>query len=144
MNAQINHCIAVDARGCGKVDNRTAPSCQAAGFRRPRGTTVLPRRVSQRVKASDRRRQGIGRRIAVQDALKVRGAGDDHGISYPSKRLSGAGHICAGQCAPMSLAVTRRSLEAMATLMVALVPLRRDALDHELQAVGLRDVVRCR
>jgi hypothetical protein len=44
----------------------------------------------------------------------------------------------------MSLAVIRHSLEAMATLMVALVPLRRDALDHELQAVGLRDVVRSR
>lgn len=30
MNAQASHGIAVDARGCGKVDNRTAQSCQAA------------------------------------------------------------------------------------------------------------------
>jgi hypothetical protein len=30
MNAQANHCITVDARGCGKVDNRTAQSGQAA------------------------------------------------------------------------------------------------------------------
>jgi pimeloyl-ACP methyl ester carboxylesterase len=70
MNAQINHGIAVDARGCGKVDNRTAQSCQAAAFRGPRGTPVLPRRVSQRVKAPDRRQHDTGRCIAVQDALK--------------------------------------------------------------------------
>jgi hypothetical protein len=37
MNVQINHCIAVDARRCGKVDNRTAQSCQEAGLRCPRG-----------------------------------------------------------------------------------------------------------
>lgn len=30
MNAQANHCMAVDARGCGKVDNRTPQSSQAA------------------------------------------------------------------------------------------------------------------
>jgi len=82
MNAQINHCTAVDARGCGKVDNRTAQSCQAAAVCRPRGTPVLPRRVTQRVKAPDRRRQGTGRCIAAQDALKVRGAGDNHEVSY--------------------------------------------------------------
>jgi len=29
MNAQAIHCITVDARGCGKVDNRTAQPCQA-------------------------------------------------------------------------------------------------------------------
>jgi hypothetical protein len=75
MNAQIKHCRAVDARGCGKVDNRTAQSCQAAAVRCPPGTPVLPRRVSQHVKAPDRRRQGTGRRIAIQDALKVRGLG---------------------------------------------------------------------
>jgi hypothetical protein len=32
MNVQINHCIAVDARGCGKVDNRTAQSCQRQAY----------------------------------------------------------------------------------------------------------------
>jgi hypothetical protein len=48
VNAQVNYGIAVDARGCGKVDNRTAQSCQAAAFRCPRGTPVLPRRVAAR------------------------------------------------------------------------------------------------
>jgi hypothetical protein len=37
MNAQANHSTAVDARGCGKVDNRTAQSRHAAGFRCPWG-----------------------------------------------------------------------------------------------------------
>ena len=31
MNSQTSPCIAVDARGCGKVDNRTAQFCQARG-----------------------------------------------------------------------------------------------------------------
>jgi len=62
VNAQINHCIAVDTRRCGKVDNRTAQSCQAAAFRCPQGTAVLPLPASRLHQDSDRRRQVTGRR----------------------------------------------------------------------------------
>ena len=61
INAQINHCIAVDTRRCGKVDNRTAQSCQAAAFRCPQGTAVLPLPASRLHQDSDRRRQVTGR-----------------------------------------------------------------------------------
>jgi hypothetical protein len=37
MNAQANHCMTVDARGCGKVDNRTAQSGQASQGQPPAG-----------------------------------------------------------------------------------------------------------
>jgi hypothetical protein len=40
VNAQASHCIAVDTRGCGKVDNRTAHPCQAAAYRCPRGVAA--------------------------------------------------------------------------------------------------------
>ena len=51
MSSQINLCIAVDARGCGKVDNRTARPARRAGAH---GTKpgpvggVPPRRHRQR------------------------------------------------------------------------------------------------
>ena len=55
MNGQANHCITVDARGCGKVDNRTERSCQHVftGF----GAIVLIpslRRVERRRACGDR------------------------------------------------------------------------------------------
>ena len=83
MNAQVNHCIAVDARGCGKVDNRTAQSCQAAAFRYPRGrwccASCLP--VHQDPGPSPaghrpvHRRSGHPRRKPDGNARKVRSAG---------------------------------------------------------------------
>jgi len=68
MNAQISHCVAVDTRGCGKVDNHTAQSCQAAAFRCPHGggATAYCLVAASRL---GRRRQVTGRPIAVQAAL---------------------------------------------------------------------------
>ena len=83
MNAQVNHCIAVDARGCGKVDNRTAQSCQAAALRCPRGRwccRFLPRSASRPRTVAGRAPAGASplrppSPQAAGNARKVRNAG---------------------------------------------------------------------
>jgi hypothetical protein len=70
MNVQINHCIAVDARGCGKVDNRTAQSCQEAGLRCPRGMAAAAGGVAapgRGQEASTSVRRGSGSSPPAQD-----------------------------------------------------------------------------
>jgi hypothetical protein len=87
VNAQVSHFIAVDARGCGKVDNRTAQSCQAAALRCPRGRWCCRFLPPSAPRPPDRRRQGTGRCIAAQATLaascrerpKGPKPGDNHG-----------------------------------------------------------------
>jgi hypothetical protein len=91
VNAQVSHFIAVDARGCGKVDNRTAQSCQAAALRCPRGRWCCRFLPPSAPRPPDRRRQGTGRCIAAQATLaascRERPKGPKRGDSHGSATI---------------------------------------------------------